>query len=490
MNSLSRFALIFTLISPPFFPDLTAEERETPEPLPSCEDIAKLPADGGEEFNRLIFSQSPYLLQHARNPIDWHEWGDSAFEKAITEDKPIFLSIGYTTCHWCHVMEHESFADPEVATMINDSFIPVKVDREERPDIDEVYMTFTMAMNQGKGGWPMTVIMTPEKKPFFAGTYFPKQAVLSITDQITDAWENNRDEVLASSSNITTQLKILLQNSPGGELPTGILDTAFQEFKARFDTEKGGFSEQPKFPQPGNLMFLLRYHQRTGNTDALAMVEKTLQSQRLGGIYDHIGYGIHRYAIDRDWLVPHFEKMLYDQALFAIANIECFQSTGDKIYANTVREILEYVSRDMTSPEGGFYSAEDADSEGEEGKFYTWSKSEITDILGETDAQLFTDTYQIREQGNYLEEVSKALTGQNIPHLGQHISEDNQQQLETIRAKLFAQRETRVRPQKDDKILTDWNGLMISAYARAGIVLKDPEYKSKAVHAAEFILKK
>jgi len=470
-------------------------EGHVRKPLPSKEEIAKLPKDGGEEFNRLVFEHSPYLLQHARNPVDWWPWSEEAFEQARKEDKPIFLSIGYTTCHWCHVMEHESFEDEEVAKLINEKYIPIKVDREERPDIDEVYMTVTQALT-GSGGWPMTVMLTPDKDPFFAGTYFPKESMVGrpgikmILNQLHDAWTNKRDEVNETSAAISEQLGSILGGSPGGEIAPEIFDTAFEQFSGRYDSKHGGFSNAPKFPVPPNLMFLLRYHERTGNEKALEMVEKTLTEMRLGGVYDQVGFGIHRYSTTPEWLVPHFEKMLYDQALVTIANIETYQLTGKEKYADTSREILSYVLRDMTDKDGGFYSAEDADSEGEEGKFYVWTIKEIKEVLGEEDGQFFADAFQFTEEGNFLEEATQVRTGANIPHLKEALSAADKERIEPLRVKLFEHRKSRIHPQKDDKILTDWNGLMISAFAKAAQALQDDEYATAAKRAADFVLDK
>ncbi len=471
----------------------SAAEGTTRPPLPSSEEIAKLPEDGGPEFNRLVFEKSPYLLQHARNPIDWRPWGDEAFAEAKRLDRPVFLSIGYTTCHWCHVMEHESFEDPEVAALINERFVAIKVDREERPDIDEIYMKVTEAMT-GSGGWPMTVLLTPDRHAFFAGTYFPKESLAGrpglklIVTELHKAWMEKREEVESTALNISAELGKIMTGTPGGALDRSILDAARTQLGERYDPERGGFSVRPKFPVPPNLSFLLRHHLRSGDAESLAMVEKTLAEIRRGGIHDHVGFGIHRYATDREWLVPHFEKMLYDQALYALACLEAYQVTGDEAHARSARDVLAYVGRDLTSEKGGFYSAEDADSEGEEGKFYTWTNAEVLEVLGPEDGAFFLETYRFEEEGNYLDEATHEKTGTNIPHLRADLADGDRERVETLRAKLFERRETRVHPQKDDKILTDWNGLMISAYAKAAQILGDEAYAAAATKAADFVL--
>jgi hypothetical protein len=462
-------------------------------PLPAPEEIAKLPPDGGEEFNRLIFEQSPYLLQHARNPVDWYPWGEEAFAKAKAENKPIFLSVGYTTCHWCHVMEHESFEDEEVAQAINAGFVPIKVDREERPDIDEVYMTVTQAMT-GSGGWPMTVIMSPDKKPFFAGTYFPKtdrpgrSGLLTILGVFQQLWTEQREKLLSESDRVVAFLQSRA-TATAGELPgAALLEKAYPHFLETFDPKNAGFGGAPKFPVPANLSFLVRHHQRSGEAPALDMVDRTLTAMRLGGIYDQIGFGVHRYSTDRVWLVPHFEKMLYDQALFVMALTDAYQAGGNPFHADTAREVLSYVLRDLTAPEGGFYSAEDADSEGKEGTFYLWTPQEVIEVLGESEGAWFNQLFQIVPEGNFLEEATRVKTGENIPHLREPVPADLRERVEAARRKLFEHREKRVHPQKDDKILTDWNGLMIAALARAAVVFESAPYREAATRAADFAL--
>ncbi|MGB7292809.1 MAG: thioredoxin domain-containing protein [Thermodesulfobacteriota bacterium] len=458
--------------------------------------------------NRLINEKSPYLLQHADNPVDWYPWGDEAFEKARKEDKPILLSIGYSTCHWCHVMEHESFEDPEVAKLMNETFVSIKVDREERPDIDNIYMTVCQMISRGNCGWPLNIIMTPDNKPFFAATYIPKEArfgragMLDLIPRVKELWTTQRDEVTKSANQITSALQQGLGSSvqlEGEELDESSLDRAYDQLAGNFDSINGGMGTAPKFPTPHNYLFLLRYWKRSGNENALAMVEETLQSMRLGGIYDHIGFGFHRYSTDRSWLVPHFEKMLYDQAMLAMAYIEAYQATGKKDYERTAREIFSYVFRDMTDPGGGFYSAEDADSEGEEGKFYLWSEMEIKQVLGKDDAEFFIKVFNVSEAGNFGEEATGRTTGDNILHLKKPVAEialslniseeELDKKIQSAREKLFTVREKRVHPHKDDKVLTDWNGLMIAALAKGAQAFNEPEYAVAAGRAVDFILK-
>lgn len=445
--------------------------------------------------NRLIHQKSPYLLQHAHNPIDWYPWGDEAFEKARSEDKPIFLSIGYSTCHWCHIMERESFEDEEVAELLNRSYVAIKVDREERPDIDHIYMSVCHAMT-GQGGWPLTVLMTPEKKPFFTGTYFPKRAsrgmpgLVDILNQISEIWEKQRDQVLLAGEEIVNAIQQRTAGIREDEVGMDILDRAFKDLLGAFDRQYGGFGRAPKFPMPHHLTFLLRYWKRNNEKQALSMVEKTLESMYRGGIYDHIGYGFSRYSTDEKWLVPHFEKMLYDNALLAIAYTEAYQVTGKELFARLAKQIFTYVLRDMTSPEGGFYSAEDADSEGEEGKFYVWSPGEITDILGEQDGKLFCRLYNITAEGNFEGRSIPNLLLENQEKLASELKMEKGEfaaYVERLCRKLFEARERRVHPYKDDKILASWNGLMIAALAKGGAALGEPRYTSAAIRAVDFI---
>ena len=453
----------------------------------------------------MIDESSPYLLQHATNPVDWYPWGNEAFEKARKENKPIFLSIGYSTCHWCHVMEDESFADEEVAALLNKLFVSVKVDREERPDIDRVYMTVTQAIT-GRGGWPNNIFLTPDKKPFFAGTYFPKETrwgipgLMELLPKVAEIWQNDRQKLLKNAEQITAMLAGMDNSEPTVALNQDTLNKARNLLAETYDPEYGGFGQAPKFPSPHKLTFLLRHYHYTADEQALAMVEKTLTQMRFGGIYDHIGFGFHRYSTDAQWLVPHFEKMLYDQALLAVAYTEAYQATGKHFYAQTVREIFAYILRDMTSPEGGFYSAEDADSEGVEGKFYLWTTAEIQNILGKEEYEAVKKIYSLENDGNFKPQEADQPRGSNILHLGNSpahlaaelgISEKKLlQRLEKNRRELFSARKKRVHPFKDDKILTDWNGLMVAALAKAGRVLEEPQYLSAAEKAANFILLK
>jgi uncharacterized protein YyaL (SSP411 family) len=445
--------------------------------------------------NRLINEKSPYLLQHAYNPVDWYPWCDEAFEKAKIEDKPIFLSIGYSTCHWCHVMEKESFEDEEVAKILNENFIPIKVDREERPDIDTVYMTICQAMT-GHGGWPLTIIMTPDKKPFFAGTYIPKHSrygrigLIELLQKVVEIWKENKDKVISLAEQITSEIKEAIEKvEKGNIIDETIFTLAYKELEENFDPEYGGFGEAPKFPTPHNLMFLLRYWKRTGNAKAIDMVEQTLKGMWLGGIYDQIGFGFHRYSTDRKWLVPHFEKMLYDQALISLACIETYQATGKEKYAVLCSEVFSYVIDNLTNTDGGFFSAEDADSEGEEGKFYLWEYSELEKILNQSELNFVIENFNIRKDGNYIDELKRSRTGKNIFHLSSELEGEKRKIWESIRLKLLQHRNNRIRPLKDDKILTDWNGLTISSLAKGYLTFGVEDYIKIAEKSANFILK-
>lgn len=453
--------------------------------------------------NRLIHEKSPYLLQHARNPVDWHPWTDAAFARAREEDKPVFLSIGYATCHWCHVMERESFEDPDAAEHLNRTFVCIKVDREERPDIDAVYMA-ACQMLTGSGGWPLTIFMTPDKKPFFAATYLPKHSrfgragVIELCQQVGKLWASDRGKVLESADGIAGHLGKAFEFAASEDLGDAVLDRAYTQIEQGYDPVFGGFEGAPKFPTPHRLLFLLRRYHRTADPKALAMVQKTLTAMRLGGIWDHVGFGFHRYSTDQRWLVPHFEKMLYDQAFLALAYLETFQVTKEPFFAETAEKIFTYILRDLTSKDGAFWAAEDADSEGEEGKFYLWGAEEFRRVLGQAEAGLWESVFQVSEDGNFSEEATGRKTGLNILHLDKPLSQwaseldrgEDKLSLdwENARKRLFQARVRRVPPFKDDKVLTDWNGLMIAALATGAQVLDKPEYAAAARRAARFIL--
>ncbi len=453
-------------------------------------------------LNRLASQKSPYLLQHADNPVDWYPWGAEAFARARQENRPIFLSVGYATCHWCHVMEHESFVDPEVARLMNETFVNIKVDREERPDIDQVYMTVCQ-MLVGRGGWPLTIIMTPDKEPFFAATYLPRTSrhgqigMIELVPKVAQAWADSQDQVLTSARGIVSQLRQIAGPQRAGPAQPNLAARAYEELATSFDKDHGGFGQAPKFPSPHNLIFLMRYWQRTGEDRALAMAEKTLDVMRRGGIYDQVGFGFHRYATDRKWLIPHFEKMLYDQAMLSLAYTEAYLASDGTRHAATIREVLDYVLRDMTAPEGGFYSAEDADSEGEEGRFYMWSTDQLEEVLGKEEARLVAAAFNLTGAGNYRDQASGQPTGTNILHRPDPLTSTAQRlglapevfesRLETSRARLFATRKQRVHPFKDDKVLADWNGLMAAALARAGRALGVDEYVLAAERAVQFV---
>lgn len=450
--------------------------------------------------NRLVNETSPYLLQHAYNPVDWYPWGPEALARAQAEDKPILLSVGYSACHWCHVMAHESFEDPETAALMNELFINVKVDREERPDIDAIYMEAVQAMT-GHGGWPMTVFLTPEGKPFYGGTYFPPEPRYNMPSfrqlllAIADAWENRRRELLAAGDRLADALNRSAALRPADTpLTVELLHRAAARLLRGFDRVEGGFGGAPKFPQPMNLDFLLQHYLRTGDQAALHAVTFTLTKMANGGIYDQLGGGFHRYSTDDEWLVPHFEKMLYDNAQLARIYLHAWQITGEPLFGRVVEETLNYVLREMTSPEGGFYSTQDADSEGEEGKFFLWRPEEIVALLGKEDGRLFCGYFGVTPRGNFRE----GGPGANILHVRRELSvvaadldvtpERLAQAVERGRKILFETRERRVHPGRDDKILAEWNGLMLHAFAEAGAALDRPDYIQVAVRAAEFVL--
>ncbi len=454
--------------------------------------------------NHLKNEKSPYLLQHVKNPVDWYPWSNEAFNLAKRKNKPIFLSIGYSTCHWCHVMAHESFEDKKVAKLLNDTFICIKVDREERPDIDKIYMNICQLIS-GRGGWPLTIVMTPDKKPFFAATYIPKETrygikgMMELIPEIKNLWENNTNKLLKSASEIATTLQKFTKSNQGLEFTKATLDNTYNQLLNSFDEINGGFGSQPKFPIPHNLIFLIRYWKRTGNKYSLKMVETTLEQMRQGGIYDHIGFGFHRYSTDNNWILPHFEKMLYDQALLIMVYTEAYQATKKQIFKKTAEEIINYVLRDMTSEEGGFYSAEDADSEGQEGKFYIWDYEELKKILTPQEFDLIEKYYNIKKNGNFKSEIGKTddknilyqtMSSKDFAKYYKLTEKELFQKLEKIRKKLYKKREKRIHPEKDDKILTDWNGLMIAALAKAAQVFENKNIIKSAEKALNFILKK
>ena len=465
------------------------------------------------------------MLQHAHNPVDWYPWGQEAFEKAAKEDKPIFLSIGYSTCHWCHVMEEESFSNLEIAGILNKYFVPIKVDREERPDLDNIYMNAVTALT-GSGGWPLNVFLSPDLKPFYGGTYFPAEdkwgrpGLRSVLRSIAQNWQNQKEKILNSARELTGFLEKQLEVkvSAADSLDEAILKKAYEYFYSSFDSEYGGFSQAPKFPSGYQLSFLLRYWKRTKDNKALEMVEKTLTEIAKGGIHDHIGGGFHRYSTDQKWFLPHFEKMLYDQAILSRAYLEAYQATGKQEYAQSAREIFEYVLRDMARPEGGFYSAEDADSPdsynpkeksaqggsakqfgGKEGAFYAWSEKEISNILSKTEAGIFNYYFGVLAPGNVLSDPFGDFQGKNILYIARSLEEtarnfgqtpaETEKIISDSQAKLFTARSQRPRPHLDDKILVDWNGLMISALAFGSRVLNEPRYCIAAEKSAQFILK-
>ena len=459
-------------------------------------------AKESKPLNHLKNSQSPYLLQHATNPVNWYPWCDEAFDLAKKENKPIFLSIGYSTCHWCHVMEKESFEDLIVAKEMNKTFINIKVDREEMPEVDHLYMSVCQAMT-GHGGWPLTIVMTPNKEPFFSGTYFSKNArrgnpgMLQLIPSLENAWIHKQSEIQDSIKKIENYLIRINSSNPGKNWGEDLIHNAASQLKNRFDHENGGFGNAPKFPSSHNLIFLIKYSSIYNNSEILSMVEKTLLQMRLGGIFDHIGLGFHRYSTDKKWFLPHFEKMLYDQAMNSMAYIEAYHITKNKEYAKIAEEIFSYVLRDMKNDRGGFFSAEDADSEGEEGTFYLWTEQELLEILGEKDGSIISKIYGFSKIGNFLDEASGRRNGGNIPYLSKSKSllakeikvnlDELNRLIDSSRKKLFERRKKRIHPIKDDKILTDWNGLMIASLAQGGMILNNERYIKEAIEAANFI---
>ena len=461
--------------------------------------------------NRLAAETSPYLLQHANNPVDWYPWGDEAFERSRAEDKPILLSVGYSACHWCHVMAHESFENPEIAAQMNRDFINIKVDREERPDVDSVYMTVTQAMT-GQGGWPMTVFLTPDLEPFYAGTYFPPEDGFGrpgfprLLEGIRNAWDTDRDNVLSSAANLTRQMRETAE-AVGGD-PTAVIHPdlptrAAEALRTAYDPTWGGFGGAPKFPSPGNLEFLLMHHQRlnsdTGTPSSQEIALHTLRQMWAGGMYDHLGGGFARYSVDAKWLVPHFEKMLYDNAQLVRLYLHAFQITGDPFYERVVRETLTYIAREMTSPEGGWYAAQDADSEGIEGKFFVWTPPQLEAVLGAEDAAFLGAAFDVQPAGNFTDPHHPDLTGRSVlsrPHPIKEQAADSasdlnpaqiEERIDRLRLRLFEARSSRIPPALDDKVLTSWNGLMLAALAEAGRVLGDHGYVEVARQNAAFV---
>jgi len=454
--------------------------------------------------NRLSREKSPYLRQHAENPVDWYPWGDEAFRKAREEDKPIFLSVGYSSCHWCHVMARESFSDGEVAAIVNKHFVAVKVDREERPDIDTLYMAACHAMGE-QGGWPLSVFLTPSGRPFFAGTYFPKRTrgtmpgFIEVLLSVARLWEDDRGRIEEAGDRVTEILRREASESGvGGEPDAGALTAAFDTFRRQYDDQYGGFGEAPKFPVPHRLSFLLRYHKKTGDPHALTMVTETLRRMRYGGVFDQVGLGFHRYSVDERWRVPHFEKMLVDQALCAAAYIEGFLVTGDRLFESTAREVFSYVLAEMTSTEGGFSTSRDAESGSEEGAAYLWTRDEVDRVLGDTDADLAADYFGIKREGNV--PVPGFADGMNIPYVpatAEQVArrrgvkiEELYTSIESIRRRLSDARGRRPQPKTDDKVITALNGLMIGALAMGYRAFGETAYRDAAANAARFVLER
>jgi uncharacterized protein YyaL (SSP411 family) len=449
-----------------------------------------------EYTNRLIHETSPYLLQHAHNPVDWYPWGEEALQRARTENKPILLSIGYSACHWCHVMEHESFEDEATARLMNEHFVNIKVDREERPDLDAIYMDAVQAMT-GRGGWPMTVFLTPDGVPFYGGTYFPPQdrhglpGFNRLLTTLAEIYHTRPDDIANATQQIKDRLSVLNELEPSEtEFSVRLLDQAYFGLRAHYDPAYGGFGGAPKFPPAMTLEFLLRTFLRAGYGPALDMVEHTLARMARGGIYDQLGGGFHRYSVDQVWLVPHFEKMLYDNALLSRVYLHAYQVTGQPLFRRVVEETFDYVVREMTDPEGGFYSTQDADSESEEGKFFIWTPDEIRDVLGEADAALFMDYFAVTEAGNF--EGKNILSVPRDPDVVAYLHSISEAELvskiDELQSRMFQAREQRVKPGRDDKVLTGWNGLMLTSFAEAAAVLSRDDYRQVAERNAAFLL--
>jgi len=477
------------------------------------------PKESQDYQNQLQYSNSPYLLQHADNPVDWYPWSEEAFQKAEDENKPIFLSVGYSTCYWCHVMERKVFVNDEIASKMNEYFVNIKVDREQRPDVDRVYMNAVRAMTGG-GGWPMSVFLTPDLKPFFGATYIPpygrqtdngqrSTGFNQLTDRINSVWQNQRQQVLQQADKVTQHIRETASpDLESQEVSSSVFETAFSTISGRYDSEHGGFGNAPKFPRPSNLDFLLGYHRDSGNQKALEMVTFTLRKMSAGGMYDHIGEGFHRYSTDGQWRVPHFEKMLYDQAQLVNTYLEAFKITGDQQYAKVARKVLDFVDRTFYNPEGGFYSALNAEShppenpegEEEEGAFYVWKKSQIDEALPDQQAEIFNYVYGVEADGNALQDPHNVFTGKNILYKAHEVSEAAEQfdlsedkvgqLLEKTKQTLFDIRNERPEPFLDDKIVLSWNGLMISAYANAYNVLGDQQYKEHATKSVQLLIDK
>ena len=451
-------------------------------------------ANPPKHTNRLARETSPYLLQHAHNPVDWYPWGKEAFEAAKRHDKPIFLSVGYSTCHWCHVMAHESFEDEQVAAVMNEHFICIKVDREELPDVDEQYMLATQLMTR-RGGWPNSVVLTPDGRPWFAGTYFPKDRFIPLLQELARVWKEQRPDVEEQANRLSEAIRQVASGRGDAArtppLSPAVVDRAVQAFRGGYDGRHGGFGDRPKFPPHGVLAVMLENQQGTHDLGDLSIITHTLDAMSLGGIYDHVGGGFHRYSTDSRWFLPHFEKMLYDNAQLIRAYALAYKLTEVEDYKRVIAETFDWLEREMIDPAGGFYSALDADSEGEEGKFYVWSYQQALELLGAEEGELFARTYNLTREGNYREEATGHPTGTNIPYLSQPLPDDAavRQRLAGIRGKLLAARNKRIRPHLDDKVLTSWNGLMIAALAYAGRELDEPRYIEAAAAAADFVLK-